>query len=177
MKEDVNSTMQFTFSKRITVPKDDATKILEGGFGTVLPSGNVQLSVLEAAFLHQKGTITLTDAKKKPLTHTQVEKRAEKEEPNFWIRFRVFSDLRKRGYIVKTALKYGADFRVYDRGVKPGEDHAKWIIFPVHEGEVFNWHEFAAKNRVAHGVNKRLMLGIVDDEGEVIYYEVRWMRP
>ena len=44
-----------------------------------------------------------------------------------------FKDLRKKGYIVKTALKFGADFRVYEKGVKPGEDHAKWVVFPVHE--------------------------------------------
>ncbi len=39
--------------------------------------------------------------------------------------------MRNRGYIIKTALKFGADFRVYDRGVKPGEDHARWIIHRV----------------------------------------------
>ena len=86
-------------------------------------------------------------------------------------------DRGSRGYIVKTALKFGADFRVYDRGVKPGEDHARWVVYPVHEGSVLTWYEFAAKNRVAHSTKKRLMLGIVDDEGDVTYYEVRWMRP
>ena len=85
--------------------------------------------------------------------------------------------MRNRGYIIKTALKFGADFRVYDRGVKPGEDHAKWIVYPVHEASVFTWHEFSAKNRVAHSTKKRLLLGVVDDENDVTYYEVRWMRP
>jgi tRNA-intron endonuclease len=89
----------------------------------------------------------------------------------------VFKDLRNRGYIVKTALKFGADFRVYDRGVKPGEDHARWIIYPVHEASGLTWYEFAAKNRVAHSTKKRLMMGIVDDEGDVTYYEIRWVRP
>ena len=79
--------------------------------------------------------------------------------------------------IKEIALKFGADFRVYDRGVKPGEDHARWVIYPVKEGEVLTWHDFAAKNRVAHSTKKRLMIGIVDDEGDVTYYEIRWMRP
>lgn len=104
-------------------------------------------------------------------------KKAEKMEPDIWIRFVVFKDLRNRGYIVKTALKFGADFRVYERGVKPGEDHAKWIVYPVTEGSEITWYEFAAKNRVAHSTKKRLLIAIVDEEGDVTYYEIRWTRP
>ena len=85
--------------------------------------------------------------------------------------------MRNRGYIVKTALKFGADFRVYDRGVKPGEDHARWILYPVHEGSALTWYEFAAKNRVAHSTKKRLLIGVADDEGDVSYWEARWLRP
>ncbi|MCH6575484.1 MAG: tRNA-intron lyase, partial [Bacteroidetes bacterium] len=83
------------------------------------------------------------------------------------MRFCVFRDIRNRGYIIKTALKFGADFRVYDRGVKPGEDHAKWVVYPVHETEVLTWHDFSAKNRVAHSTKKKLLIGIVDDEEDV----------
>ena len=79
--------------------------------------------------------------------------------------------------MVKTALKFGADFRIYERGVKPGEDHAKWILYPVNEGSTLTWHEFSAKNRVAHSTRKRLLLGIVDSEEDVTYYEVKWTRP
>ena len=85
--------------------------------------------------------------------------------------------MRSRGYIVKTALKFGADFRVYDRGIKPVDDHAKWILYPVHEGSVLTWHDFSAKNRVAHSTRKRLLLGIVDDENDCTFYEVSWKRP
>jgi len=38
------------------------------------------------------------------------------------IKYPVFKDLREKGYIVKTALKFGADFRIYDKGQKPGEN-------------------------------------------------------
>jgi tRNA-intron endonuclease len=85
--------------------------------------------------------------------------------------------MRARGYVVKTALKFGADFRVYDRGIKPGQAHAKWILYPVNEGDVMTWYEFAAKNRVAHSTRKNLLIGIVDSESDVTYYEVNWLRP
>ena len=106
---------------------------------------------------------------KKRIDFDTLVKKARKQEPNFWIRYVVYRDMRNRGYIVKTALKFGADFRVYDRGVKPGEDHAKWIVYPVHEGSQFSWFELSAKNRVAHSTRKRLLLAVVDVEDDVTY--------
>ena len=85
--------------------------------------------------------------------------------------------MRNRGFIVKTALKFGADFRVYDRGVKPGEDHARWILYPVFETSSLTWHDFSAKNRVAHSTKKNLLMGVVDEEEDVTYYEIRWIKP
>lgn len=85
--------------------------------------------------------------------------------------------MRDRGYTIKTALKFGAEFRVYDKGKKPGEEHARWILYPVRESDMLTWHEFAAKNRVAHSTKKNLLIGIVDEENDTTYYEIRWVKP
>ncbi|MEK6857692.1 MAG: tRNA-intron lyase [Nanoarchaeota archaeon] len=146
-------------------------------YGILLSDGRVQLSFLEALYLAEKGKLALTDSKNKKIDTEKFIKQSKKKERRFWTRYHVFKDIRTRGYIIKTALKFGADFRVYDRGVKPGEDHAKWVVYPVHETETLTWHEFAAKNRVAHSTKKRLLIGVVDDEGDVSYWEVRWVKP
>ena len=165
--------------ERILIEKSDTARGLydKSRFGSQLSDGRIHLSLLEALYLIEKKTLFVFDGRNKEIDFDKFTKKAKKSEPNFWVRYAVFRDMRNRGYIIKTALKFGADFRVYDRGVKPGEDHARWVIYPVKEGGVLTWHEFAAKNRVAHSTKKRLMLGIVDDEGDVTYYEVRWMRP
>ncbi len=147
----------------------------KGRFGQIV-GGKVYYSLVEAAYLLEKKKINIYDGKKKIDFDTFISK-ARKLESNFWVRFCVFRDIRDRGYIVKTALKFGADFRIYDRGIKPGEAHARWILFPVYESSTMTWHEFAAKNRVAHSTKKKLLIGIVDDEGSVTYYEVNWIRP
>jgi tRNA-intron endonuclease len=85
--------------------------------------------------------------------------------------------MRKKGYVLKTALKYGADFRVYEKGVKPGEAHARWVLFAIKEKDAIDWKEFVAKNRIAHSIKKNLLIGIVDEEGDVSYYEVSWTKP
>ncbi len=155
-KKKVKATL--TMERVLTESSDAAHEFYnQSRFGSILEDGKVQLSLLEALYLMDKGKIQV--------------------EPNFWIRYCVFKDIRDRGYIIKTALKFGADFRVYDRGVKPGEDHARWIVYPVHEGSALTWYDFAAKNRVAHSTKKRLMIGIVDNEGDVTYYEIKWIRP
>ena len=136
-----------------------------------------QYSLVEGLFLLEKKKIEICDPKDNKLDFDTYVKKAKTLNKNFWIDYCVFRDLRSRGYIVKTALKFGAEFRVYDRGVKPGEDHAKWIVYPIHESETLTWYEFAAKNRVAHSTRKRLLLAIVDDEGSCSFWESRWIRP
>ncbi len=168
----------FARERIITEDSDQARELYnQSRYGSIIEEGKVQLSLLEGLYLIEKRKVEILDGRRKPITFDKFIKKAQKVEPNFWIRYCVFKDMRNRGYIVKTALKFGADFRVYDRGIKPGEDHAKWIIYPVHEGETLTWYEFAAKNRVAHSTKKRLLMGIVDDEGDVTYYEIRWVRP
>ena len=156
----------------------DAAKELynQSRYGSI-QGDKVQLSLLEALYLLETGRLKVLDGRKKEISSEKFLKKAKKQEPNFWTRYCVFKNMRNRGYIIKTALKFGADFRVYDRGVKPGEDHAKWVVFPVHEGSTLTWQEFSSKNRVAHSTRKRLMIGVVDDESDVTYYEVRWTRP
>jgi tRNA-intron endonuclease, archaea type len=135
-----------------------------------------QYSLVESLFLLEKGRMTIMKGKKE-LDFDALLKHCRKIAQDFWIRYIAFKDMRDRGYIVKTALKFGADFRVYDRGVKPGEDHAKWVMFPIAESGSCSWHEFAAKNRVAHSTRKRLLIAIVDEEGDVTYYSIAWTRP
>jgi tRNA-intron endonuclease len=168
----------FARERVITEDSDNARDLYnQSRFGTLLEDGKVQLSLLEALYLVEKNKLQIVDGKNKPIDYDSLLKKASRLEKNFWVRYCVFKDIRNRGYIIKTALKFGADFRVYDRGVKPGEDHAKWVVYPVHEADSLTWYEFSAKNRVAHSTKKRLLLGVVDDEGDCTFYEVRWVRP
>lgn len=155
---------------------DARTLYDQSRFGEV-KDGKIHYSLVEGLYLLERGKMELSDQHHRPVTFDQFVKHARKIEPNFWIRYVAFKDMRSRGYIVKTALKFGADFRVYDRGIKPGEDHAKWIMYPVHEASGFTWYEFSAKNRVAHSTRKRLLLAVVDDENDCTFYEIAWKRP
>lgn len=164
--------------QRIVCENSDKARELynQSRFGSKQESEGIILSIHDTVYLLEKGKIIVKSGSK-ILTKEQLIKKAVKMDSNFFVRHVVFKDFRDRGYIIKTALKFGADFRVYDRGVKPGEDHAKWIVFPVKESDKLNWQDFSAKNRVAHSTKKRLLIGCVDEEGQATYWEVRWIRP
>lgn len=169
---------QFCNEEIVTENSNEARELYnKSRYGTLLEDGRVQLSFIEALYLAEKSKIKLVSLKKKEISFESLMKKANVCEPNLPARYRVFKDIRERGYIIKTALKFGADFRVYDRGVKPGEDHARWVVYAVREGSTLTWHDFAAKNRVAHSTRKRLLIGVVDEEGDVSYWESRWLRP
>ncbi|MBR9677806.1 MAG: tRNA-intron lyase [Nanoarchaeota archaeon] len=145
-------------------------------FGKIIED-RLELSLEEAFYLMEKKKIRIIDSKKKPLDLQKLVKKAKKKFPNFWTKYSVFRDMRTRGYIVKTGLKYGADYRLYERGAKLGKSHAKWLLYCVSEKDAYNWQKFAAMNRVAHSVKKKLIIAIVDDESSITYYEIGWIRP
>ncbi|MBI5389099.1 tRNA-intron lyase [Candidatus Woesearchaeota archaeon] len=164
--------------ERVLIDKSDPSLDLynKSRFGEWVED-KLQISLIEALYLVEKKKITLKSSLGRRISYEALLKRIQKKEQNLWVKYCVYRDMRNRGYIVKTALKFGADFRVYDRGVKPGEDHAKWVLYPVHEGATMTWHDFSAKNRVAHSTRKRLLIGVVDEENDVTYYQIAWTRP
>ena len=113
----------------------------------------------------------------KKLGFNELMEKCKKIDKKTQGKYIVYRDLRDKGYLLKTALKFGADFRIYDKGDRPGKAHAKWILFVVSESDEMTWHDFSAKNRVAHSTKKNLLIAVVDNEGDVTYYEVSWKRP
>ena len=111
--------------------------------------------------------------KRKLISKKDLLRKLQRIDKRLEIKYPIFKDLRKKGYIVKTALKFGGDFRIYEKRAK----HAKWVVFADYESKKLTWHEFSAKNRVAHSTKKKLLLAIVDEEGDIIYYEVTWLKP
>jgi tRNA-intron endonuclease len=136
----------------------------------------IEYANVEALFLAKEGRMEIFSGKN-AVKEEAILKKLKKHDKKIETKLAVYSDLRKRGYVPKTALKYGADFRVYDKGIKPGDAHARWILFAVKQHDALDWHDFAAKNRIAHSTKKNLLIAIVDEEGDVSYYEVSWIKP
>ncbi|MEM0358583.1 MAG: tRNA-intron lyase [Candidatus Hadarchaeales archaeon] len=150
----------------------------KGAFGKPLSGGKLQLSPLEVLYLVENGKAEAVDGKSgKPLGWEELCKRFSKLDPELVLKYAVYSDLRSRGYVVKTGLKFGAHFRVYDRGERPGEAHSKYLVHAIKEGIRLSPPELARAVRLAHSVRKTMLFAVVDDEGDVTYYSLRREKP
>ncbi len=131
-----------------------------------LKSGKATYSIYEVLYLLEKKQAELIKGSK----GIKFEQLLSKADNNIYL---VFKDLRDKGYILKEGLKFGADFRVYNKGDKPGKAHAKYLLHVVSAKKI-DTRAFAAKARIAHSTNKILLMAIVDSEEDVSYYEINW---
>jgi len=145
----------------------------QGSVGKPLTGGKLHLSMIESLFLLEKEKIVIKDKKTgRNLDSRKFSSKALKLDPDFLLKYAVYSDLRSRGYVVKTGLKFGTHFRLYERGAKPGEGHAPYLVQAVPEGSKMSPADIARAVRLAHSVRKKMMMAIVDDEGDITYYSL-----
>lgn len=138
--------------------------------------GKIYYTLTEALFLFEDGKLEVLDSRGKKIQKENLIKRFQRINKKFQINYQVFKDLRKKGYIVKSALKFGSDFRIYEKGTQISKDHSKWLCFTTSENENLKWSEFSSKNRVAHSTKKNLLIAVVDEENDVTYFEVSWIK-
>ena len=133
-----------------------------------IKQGKVIYSIYEALYLLEIKKAELLDSKLKKISFHELLKKANH---TLYI---VFRNLRNKGNIVKEGLKFGADFRVYKSGEKPGQAHAKYLLYATNSNEKLNLKDFCAKARIAHSTKKILLLAVVDSEEDTSYYEINW---
>jgi len=148
-----------------------------GAYGKLLSGGKLQLAPVETLYLLEGGKLRVADEDGKHLKFKDLSAKITEADPELMLKYSVYADLRSRGYIIKTGLKFGAHFRVYERGEKPGETHSKFLVHAVPEGVKLTPTELARAVRLAHSVRKKILWAIVDDEGDVTYYALTRERP
>ena len=134
-----------------------------------LKQGKIIYSPYEAIYLTEKNKTEII-YKEKPISLRKFIKLLKKSFSQ--TSYAVFRSLTDKGYIVKTGLKFGTEFRVYKKNIK----HAMWLVYPTTQKQKINWQEFAAKNRIAHSTAKKLLISLVDSQEDVTYYEVNWSK-
>lgn len=175
---------------RVIIWDSDAVVLYdENAYGKPLPEDNperLELDLIEATYLveKQKLKVFIKDKKKKgKLGFKDLMELGTKNVNEFHPQFTVFRDLRERGYVVKTGYKFGAHFRLYDRGVKlkrgpkAPHEHTKAIVHAVVEESAFSLPEMSRAVRLAHNIRATMWWAIVDREGDVTYYSLSRITP
>ena len=158
----------------VIVREGNIAKIHEKSHYGNMTEDGLELSLIEALYLLEKGKLEVNIDS----NDVTIEKLIKliREQGSF-TNYIVFKDLRNRGYIVKTGFKYGSEFRLYERGKSPGDGHSNYLVKVANENSKFMMSDLSSYVRVAHGVNKKLLFAVVDDENDITYYNVEWTRP
>ncbi len=143
----------------------------------------LQLSLEEAMMLFERGLIdVLVD--KKPASFKEFYALCCSVDKEFPQKYTVYHDLRSRGFIVKSGFKFGTHFRVYDRGVNPykegakeTKEHTKYNVHSVPENHTMSYQEWSRYVRLSQNIRAKALLAVVDEEGDVTYYDIRRVRP
>ena len=151
--------------------------LYEGGFfgqrlaGRNADSGPLQLSLLEAAYLADRGCLAIDLA--------TVQGHAEAiEGERFRRRYAAYESLRESGVVPKSGFKFGADFRVYESfdGVSDlgHSDKLVRVVEPDHE---FLPRELSLDVRLAGGVRKRMVFALTEPSDGIDWLCVERITP
>ena len=139
-----------------------------------LENNVLELSLIEALYLMENRRLDIYENDEKCDKNYILKLIKEK---NLYGKYIVYRDLKNRGYVIKTGFKFGSEFRLYDRGLAPGKGHSNYLVKVIYEEYDINTLDFASYVRVSHGVNKNLLLAVVDEDHDITYYNVEWTRP
>ncbi|MGQ4557528.1 tRNA-intron lyase [Halobellus sp. GM3] len=134
-------------------------------------SGPIQLSLVEGAYLAQRGVADV-DA------DAVVRRGRDVEGERFDRRLRTYAALRDRGVVPKSGFKFGADFRVYEAftGVD-SLSHSADLVRVLEPGHAFYPRDLSLDVRLAGGVRKRMVFALTAANGEIDWLSVARLTP
>ncbi|RZN57346.1 MAG: tRNA-intron lyase [Candidatus Methanomethylicota archaeon] len=162
---------------KIIVTGSGAEKLHEQGYYGEWEDNKLVLFDVEALYLLDNNKIILVDESNKVLTFQELVNLLLKNDPNIWLRYLLYSDLRRRGYVVKEGYGKGLEFRVYRRGAMIGKEPAKYLVYGLMEGKTISISELKNISNKAKLSNKDLIIAVIDRQGEITYYETMEITP
>ncbi|MDG6220211.1 MAG: tRNA-intron lyase [Candidatus Thermoplasmatota archaeon] len=141
----------------------------KGYFGSPQSGGSVTLDPLEAVYLMESGKVRLTRGGR-DMSKPEAMSWGMGAMDGFEIKYLVFREMRQRGYVVKSHSPIS--FRVFPRGGVPGKNPSKYWLEAWSERKPVQLSQLRSMCASAKSVAKKLVVGVVDEEGDVTYYAI-----
>ncbi len=177
--EDLEEVTGFLEDKTVLV-WEDADKIYEPRYFGKKRANRVELNLTEAVFLSEIGKLKV-EKNGEEVDTEELREMGEEKDVEFEDKFRIYKDLREKGFLVKCGFKFGTHFRVYDRGVelkkgqKSPDEHTKWVVHAVPGGFTWTYPELSRFVRLALNIRSKPTLGTVNETKK--YYRIRRIKP
>ena len=132
------------------------------------------LDLIEGFHLLRNGIITVVKGNKK-IGPAALERLARRYHEGFDIKYKVYEDLRKKGFVVTPGIKFGCTFAVYEHG--PGIDHAPFLVEVKEQSDSVTAPDLVRAGRLATTVKKRFVFAIVNKRtGSIDYLVSKWWK-
>ena len=159
--------------------REGSTLHNKGYFGVPQSGGALLLDLMESLYLVENNRLAVDGHDAGTLL-----RHASRKEDEFEIRYIVYRDLRARSFTVKPSNLSASsglapqkaasfDYNVYPRGAMPGRSPSKHLVRCVSERGAFEPLGLLDDAAKARRLGKDLLVALVDEEGDLTYYEVR----
>lgn len=130
----------------------------------------LQLDLLEAAYLVEEGRLEVRDADGATVDHDRLVALGARALERFETRYLVYRDHRARGFVVRGAS--GAELDAWTRGASPPRQRASILVAARAEADTATPSSLHALVAEGERSNRQVLLGVVDEESDVTYYEL-----
>lgn len=132
------------------------------------------LALYEALYLAERGILEVYKDDKK-IEIEELRKIGRENIKNFDDIYLIYKHFRDLGYIVKSGLKFGALFSVYEKG--PGIDHAPMVVVFLEPDRGISATDIARGGRLSHSVRKTFTFAtVLKPSNEVALIGFRWAK-
>jgi len=148
-------------------PRDVGRFYNKSHLGKTKSGDKLELDLLEGVFLLGEGKLKLFHNKKE-IDFQSLLKTAAQNISNFEIKYLIFRDLRKRGNAVRL-LEENDEF---DFVINKKNDDKPFFVSTFYERNSIQINEI--KDLIKHAIARKgdLWFGVVDEEGDITYYDV-----
>lgn len=144
--------------------------LIEKGFGENR-GRELILDLYEGLFLKLNNKIHIFSGKKN-INAKEILRLGLLMDKNFYSKSLVYSDIREKGYQIKTGLKFGFDFRVYPKGKKMGKAHSEFGVNVYKESEKLSMTQISRITRLAGNIHIKSIAAVIDNENSINYYQL-----
>jgi len=134
----------------------------------------IELSLLETMYLAEANVLEVFKERTRISIH-ELRRFAQEVVRGFDMLYNAYKELRDAGFIVRSALKYGADFAVYK--AMPGIEHAPYLVKILDYDQLIDPGDLIGWGRLSHSVRKELLLAITYPSGARSYITFKWLKP
>lgn len=153
----------------IKKPKDIGRLHNKSKFGKQLPGNKIELNFLEAAFLLDEDKLNI-NCEDGVVNFQRIIELATKKISSFEIKYLIFKDLRKRGYVLRISELKHFDYEI----VKEEKNIFVSVFSERNEMDITKIQKVI---EISKGKNFNLWFAIVDEEGDLTYYDVSSIKP